>query len=400
MSSRQLIDLSPDLKRLRDERYEIQIVAEHLVVKNVPYVKADKSVAYGALAAPITREGVKAGKPPRHTMYFDGERPHDNVGSPLDNKILSHPENRDLFPGFHADFMFSTKSEDGSSWADYYALVRTYVDILAGYAVRIDKNASPLTGRAFDPDEPPSVFAYPDSATARASITEAVRKLEGHVIAIVGLGGTGSYVLDFVAKTPVKEIHLFDGDRFINHNAFRAPGAASLADVSAIPPLFKVDYLKCKYEVLHLGITAHPQRVTADNVNKLVQADFVFLCMDEPPAKKIVVEALVAAGKPFVDVGMGVTMEEAHLGGNLRTTFSANEKRKHERNGVPLGDDAEDEYDTNIQIVELNALNAALAVIRWKKHLGFYYARNPEYSSLYTLQFNGLSNEDRLEAAT
>jgi hypothetical protein len=31
--------------------------------------------------------------------------------------------------------------------------------------------------------------------------------------------------LDFVAKTPVEEIHLFDSDVFLQHNAFRAPGA-------------------------------------------------------------------------------------------------------------------------------------------------------------------------------
>jgi hypothetical protein len=35
-------------------------------------------------------------------------------------------------------------------------------------------------------------------------------------------------VLDFTAKTHVKEIHLFDGDTFFQHNAFRAPGAANL----------------------------------------------------------------------------------------------------------------------------------------------------------------------------
>ncbi|MGC2408191.1 MAG: hypothetical protein WA431_17440 [Candidatus Cybelea sp.] len=51
----------------------------------------------------------------------------------------------------------------------------------------------------------------------------------------------------------------------------------------------------------------------------------------------------------------------------------------------------------NIQIVELNALNAALAVIRWKKHLRFYYSQNPEYSNLYTIQFNRITNEDRRE---
>ena len=52
----------------------------------------------------------------------------------------------------------------------------------------------------------------------------------------MGLGGTGSYVLDLVAKTPVWEIHLFDGDAFLQHNAFRSPGAPSLDELEAQPP--------------------------------------------------------------------------------------------------------------------------------------------------------------------
>jgi tRNA A37 threonylcarbamoyladenosine dehydratase len=35
-------------------------------------------------------------------------------------------------------------------------------------------------------------------------------KLEGKKIAIVGVGCTGSYILDLVAKTPVSEIHMYD----------------------------------------------------------------------------------------------------------------------------------------------------------------------------------------------
>ena len=57
-------------------------------------------------------------------------------------------------------------------------------------------------------------------------------KLMNHKVAIIGLGGTGSYILDMLAKTPVSEIHLFDGDDFLTHNAFRSPGAASLDDLS------------------------------------------------------------------------------------------------------------------------------------------------------------------------
>ena len=69
--------------------------------------------------------------------------------------------------------------------------------------------------------------------------------LEGPKIAIVGAGATGSYVLDFVAKTSVAEIHVFHHDVFLNHNAFRCPGAPSLEDLSRKQA--KVDYLATVY---------------------------------------------------------------------------------------------------------------------------------------------------------
>ena len=40
---------------------------------------------------------------------------------------------------------------------------------------------------------------------------------------------------------------------------------------------------------------------------------------------------------------------------------------------APLSDDPDDLYRTNIQISELNALNACLAVIRYKQLRGFYF---------------------------
>ena len=56
--------------------------------------------------------------------------------------------------------------------------------------------------------------------------------------------------------------------------------------------------------------------------------------------------------------------------------------------------DEVNEYDTNIQIAELNALNAALAVIRWKKFWDFYADQEGEHNSLYTIAGNELTNED------
>ena len=74
-------------------------------------------------------------------------------------------------------------------------------------------------------------------------------------VAIVGVGGTGSYVLDLVAKTPVREIHLFDGDDFLQHNAFRAPGAPSLEQLVAKPK--KASYFKAIYDKMRTGIFVH-----------------------------------------------------------------------------------------------------------------------------------------------
>jgi hypothetical protein len=47
-----------------------------------------------------------------------------------------------------------------------------------------------------------------------------------------------------------------------------------------------------------------------------------------------------------------------------------------------LSEDADDLYRTNIQISELNALNACLAVIRFKQLRGFYFEEIPYFHLL------------------
>jgi hypothetical protein len=62
---------------------------------------------------------------------------------------------------------------------------------------------------------------------------------------------------------------------------------------------------------------------------------------------------------------------------------------------VPLADtDEENEYNRNIQIADLNALNAALAVIKWKKLAGFYRDDRHEHHATYTVAANMLLSED------
>jgi len=240
------------------------------------------------------------------------------------------------------------------------------------------------------------VFNYIDTASSRAEINAVTRKLELGRIGIVGLGGTGSYVLDLVAKTPVREICLFDGDKFSQHNAFRSPGAPSVEELKEEP--MKVVYLKNRYSKMHRNIVANDCYIDASSVDRLKGMDFVFLCLDRSEAKRQIVEKLEVLDIPFIDVGMGVELVDGALHGVMRITTSTPKKREHVRgkNRIPFPDGkGTNEYSKNIQIADLNALNAALAVIKWKKLFDFYKDFENEHFSTYTIDGNSLINEDQ-----
>jgi len=150
---------------------------------------------------------------------------------------------------------FSSKPVVIGAFPNYYDKMTAYANILTSHAEALEPGVKAQTFPPIPTSEDESIFQYLDTATSRAGIGAINAKLELGKVAIVGVGGTGAYVLDLVSKTPVKEIHLFDGDFFLNHNAFRAPGAASLEELNARPK--KVAYLKERYSKMHRGIVSH-----------------------------------------------------------------------------------------------------------------------------------------------
>ena len=109
----------------------------------------------------------------------------------------------------------------------------------------------------------PSPFKIPNTFEARAAIAPVQDRIRHQRIAIIGLGGTGAYILDLVAKTPVTEIHLIDSDEMKWHNFIRAPGAPTDEDIESRRRglVRKVDYYYSKYASLREGIYAHPVRL-------------------------------------------------------------------------------------------------------------------------------------------
>lgn len=394
--SQELISHSPDLKRLRDEGYDVQIRANHLIVNNVPYVNSNKEVKLGILVSELTLAGDRATRPGTHVVYFVGDHPCNKDGTEITAiKHASAPIKID--DKLIANHSFSNKPSEG--YADYYAKMARYITIISNPARSIDPNVTAITFPVATSENESSVFQYIDTASSRSGIYAVTKKLELGPIAIVGVGGTGAYILDLVAKTPVSEIHLFDGDNLSNHNAFRSPGAPSVEQLRAKPR--KVTYFAEQYSRMRRKIVPHDYFIDAANVDQLQEMDFVFVCIDSGNAKKVIVEKLEQCGKPFIDVGMGVYETDTSLAGIVRVTSSTTGQRAHVHKRMSLADgNGDDDYSRNIQIADLNALNAALAVIKWKKLFGFYVDLENEHHSTYTINGNVLTNEDMDEPSS
>ncbi|WP_273735407.1 ThiF family adenylyltransferase [Mycolicibacterium septicum] len=383
MSGSRLVRSSNDLAHLVRDGFAVRIVNGFLVVDDIPFVDAAAQVQRGSLLCPLDLSGTTTTAPSSHVMCFVGGVPHDKNGQAIDGLVNDAVEKWCATPELTATCGFSQKPTGG--YRDFYEKVTYYAAMIIGPAQALDPDATPYTYRPIETDEDDGVFLYADTFSSRAGITELNNLLALEKVVIIGLGGTGAHILDALAKTPVLTIHLYDGDYFRTHNAFRAPGAASLEDLAA--GMQKVDYYTMTYSAMRRAIIPHPVYVTAENVNELLDANFVFLAMDTGPDKRIIVETLIANGIPFIDTGVGLSKDHGGVNGQLRITTSTAGRSDHiASDGLIsyfVGEDAE--YDTNLQVDELNALTANIAIIRYKKLLGFYADVEDERHTVYVV---------------
>lgn len=380
--SSSLISRSPHLLRLRDEGFTLEVAHGYLLIRDVPYVNASREVKTGTLVFRLDLTADVAITPSDHTAYFIGEVPCDAHGTPL-TRILNHSNPEQLAPGIRTNHYFSAKPRSGN-YKDYYEKVIAYVNMLSGHARAIDGSLRAQVFRPFLAEQDEGPFVYIDTASTRAGIAQAASRLAGQRIAIVGLGGTGAYVLDLVSKTPVAEIHLYDGDILQQHNAFRYPGAVAFDALKE--GRFKVDYLTAEYGRIHRGIHAHAVMINENNVSELAIYDAVFVCVDSGYARRLIADSLAASDTVMFDTGMGVQMNaNSELFAIVRLSTLDRASAAEASRNMPMSTNEDDNlYGTNIQVGELNCLNAYLAVEAWKKRCGFYIGKGKPHLTTYT----------------
>lgn len=359
-----VINLNPDLKRLQDEGYELEVREGCAIIYHVPYLDSSGTVQLGTLVSPLNMCGDRV-KCNNHTIYFQGAVPHHKDGKRMD--AIYHSPANNMLGGVPVAMMFSNKPAGG--YRDYYEKFTRYISLLSAEAQAVDPSVTAATFKRVVTEDD-SVFCYDDTNASRAAITGFSDGLKNQKIGIIGLGGTGSYILDQVAKTPVAEIHLYDGDVFCQHNAFRAPGAPPKELFSQQP--MKVDYFRDVYSQMHRHIFAHGYNLDVENLSELQNLNFVFLAMDSGPSKRVIVDFLSKKHISFVDTGIDVRKTPKSLIGIVRSTRSVGGDLHAIEENVSFEQADKDLYASNIQVADLNAMAALRAVIQWKHYSSFY----------------------------
>lgn len=374
------------VKRLLADGYDLVLHNGHLLVRRIPYLAPDGLRRDGCLALPVNDSGgVIVDAVGDHTIWFAGAEPRDHHGA-----ALGGASPRDLGGGQTVDYMMSFKPPSGS-YTSLDEKVRAYARILTHAAQSVDPQATATPGAAYQVVEDGLPLVYRDTNTTRAGLTALNDRFRGQVIAIVGAGGTGSYILDQVAKTWVDRILLFDGDQFENHNAFRAPGAPAHEVLQA--GRNKAEYFAEEYARMHTGIEAYPVNLTMENVHLLESATFVFLAAADAAERPAIMAWLRERSIPFIDVGLGISATESGLTGLAKVTTYLPGSNIALPTAPAVPPDVDD-YSSNIQVADLNALNAILAVIQWKRELGFYATHSRTSETVYKVYLNELRNGD------
>jgi len=364
-----------DVQALVDDGFSVVIVDDqYLIVENVPYCPAAGQVAYGDVIAPFSVVNGVSDLKGDHTVWFTGTVPHTSQGRSLQDAMVADTVESQIADR-RVRCRLSNKPDNQEELArllqSYHVKMLHYVKKLSRHAHDIDTTARADYRGRLQINAKPSVFYYPNTAIARSGLDAYENKLRQRKVAIVGVGGTGSYILDALAKMPITEIVLYDGDRIEPHNVYRMPGALKPGEV--FNDVSKAEHLAAHYGQMRSGIVGRPVRVDEQNIHELDDCSFVFIAVDHGPSRGLIANHLVARGIPFIDVGIGVDKvpDKIQLHARARVTL-VTPQTADLVGSLPAADDTEEGVYNNIQLVELNALNAVLAVIRYKQFLDFY----------------------------
>lgn len=368
---RKLVNRNPDLALLVERGFAVAFDSNCLIVRDIPYIDAAGHLQTGTIVSKLVFVDETRVEQDDHQIYFAGSSPYQLNGTQIGN--LGGGEATIQLTGRCSDVVvqrsFSNKPMPKGKFDDFAEKIESYVSIISGPAIE-RFGVSPHTFRSVDAVDTDSIFKFQDTMTSRAQIGDLNAGFAGERVAVIGLGGTGAYLFDMLVRTPIPEVLAFDSDVYHVHTAFRSPGRLEPVELGRN----KAEVYAGRYDNFRHGLSVQMAHIDAETAHLLDGVTFAFVCVDKGRSRSGIFDVLIDRGIPFIDVGMGLNRKHGALDGMMRITlFGVDDAcEMRERGLAETADTPDGLYRSNIQIGELNALNACLALIRYKQIRGFY----------------------------
>ncbi|MCY4560115.1 MAG: ThiF family adenylyltransferase [Chloroflexi bacterium] len=337
----------------RRRAWTVEVNASRISVDNVPYRKQDGGAAKCQVSVETLDDGVSMKAPENsggaiHAARIsgvEGGRAYQATGEPVGNVLWTDKSSA---------CVISIKRDEGEYLNAWHALI-VYTSSIAGEVGAEDRNKIETVFEfEIDGDDARDMKNWRDHARTQR-------------IGIVGLGGVGLWILDLMSKSEVIEIRVWDGDEIEGRNLARAPGWASRDSIGQN----KAEYYAELYRGMRRGIYAQGRYWRPEEEDSFEGLDFVFVAVDKTETRSALCEDLEKKGIPFVDVGMGIELRDGRVRGSCQAFYSGEDPGRW-RIAIPTVEGLGEQQYRQLQLADLGALNAALAVGLWRRHVGQY----------------------------
>ena len=214
-----------------------------------------------------------------------------------------------------------------------------------------------------------------ETGLTRSAIGDMDQLFRQEKLAVIGAGGTGGFIVDMIAKCNVASIDIYDDDVVSQHTQLRWPGVVNRQVVEEHKN--KAEYLAELYASrTNMNIKGHALRVDGSKLTMFKDKTMVFVAVDRGPDRREILMGLTELTVNFIDCGIDLQKAADGLTASARVVRTAlddgYEKRMELVEKTPGKDAGEGMYEAAVQIAEINALNATMAVVAWKQGIGFY----------------------------
>lgn len=363
-----------DLLRQEAQRrgWTIEVHPNRISVGKVPYRKKDGEAGTCQIWVETQDDGLSMKAPENsggasHAARLSGVdkgNAYQATGEPVGN-VLWTDETKEC--------VISIKRDDGEYVNAWHALAVYTARVAGEVGVR-------------DREQVERIFEFEIAGEDSRDMRNWRDRARGQRIGIVGLGGVGLWILDLMSKTDVREIRIWDGDEIEGRNLVRAPGWASQDAIGKN----KAEYFGEQYGRIRKGISIYGRYWRSDDPEDRFEGlDFVFVAVDKAEVRTALCEKLEEKRVPFIDVGMGIERREGRVRGSCQVFFSGKDPARW-RVGIPTAEGAGEQEYYELQLADLGALNAALAVGMWRRHIEQYESEKRDWLIRYPIENNDL----------